>query len=90
MAAAHVLETLRTPGGPARKDGLFEMRPAADAAAKEDVIVGCVARRGDQASAFDPKRVSAAELHDSLPPVTIARIRREAALHLDRKLRFAS
>jgi|GEM_PF-4236496 len=90
MAAAYAVGTLRTPGGPARKDGLFEMRPAADAAAKEDVIVGCVARRGDQASAFDPKMVFAAGLPDSVLPVTIDRIRREAARHLNRTLRIAS
>jgi acetyl-CoA C-acetyltransferase len=88
MAEAYIVESLRTPGGRARKGGLIDVHPAdlgatilnalvertgIDPAAVEDVIVGCVSQAGEQAFAFGRNLVLASKLPDSVPAVTIDR-----------------
>ncbi|QIG80758.1 acetyl-CoA C-acetyltransferase [Stakelama tenebrarum] len=88
MAEAYIVESLRTPGGRARKGGLIDIHPAdlgatvlnalvdrtgVDPAAIEDVIGGCVSQAGEQAFAFARNMVLASKLPDSVPAVTIDR-----------------
>jgi acetyl-CoA C-acetyltransferase len=88
MAEAYIVESLRTPGGRARKGGLIGVHPAdlgaavlnalvdstgIDPAAIDDVIVGCVSQAGEQAFAFGRNMVLASRLPDSVPAVTIDR-----------------
>ena len=87
MAEAYIVEAVRTAGG-RRKGALSGVHPAdlgatvlnalidrtgIDAAAVEDVIVGCVSQAGEQAFAFGRNLVLASKLPDSVPAVTIDR-----------------
>ncbi|MHA6721896.1 acetyl-CoA C-acetyltransferase [Sphingomonas sp. RS2018] len=87
MAAAYIVQALRTPGG--RRRGAFaDVHPAdlgatvlnaivdrsgIDPAAIDDVIVGCVSQAGEQAFAIGRNMVLASRLPDSVPAVTIDR-----------------
>ncbi|WP_423142397.1 acetyl-CoA C-acetyltransferase [Parablastomonas sp. CN1-191] len=88
MGEAYIVEAVRTAGGRARKGGLVSVHPAdlgaavlnalvdrsgIDAAAVDDVIVGCVTQAGEQSFAFGRNLVLASRLPDSVPAVTIDR-----------------
>lgn len=87
MAEAYIIEAVRTAGG--RRNGkLAGWHPAnmaaealnaivdrsgIDAAAVDDVILGCVTQAGEQAFAFGRNAVLASKLPASVPAVTIDR-----------------
>ncbi|MFB6463962.1 acetyl-CoA C-acetyltransferase [Bradyrhizobium tunisiense] len=87
MAEAYIVEAVRTAGG--RRNGkLAGWHPAnmaaetlnaivdrsgIDAAAVDDVILGCVTQAGEQAFAFGRNAVLASKLPESVPAVTIDR-----------------
>lgn len=87
MAEAYIIEAVRTAGG--RRNGkLAGWHPAnmaaealnaivdrsgIDAAAVDDVILGCVTQTGEQAFAFGRNAVLASKLPASVPAVTIDR-----------------
>lgn len=87
MAEAYIIEAVRTAGGrrngklagwhPANMaaealDAIVE-RSGIDAAAVDDVILGCVTQAGEQAFAFGRNAVLASKLPASVPAVTIDR-----------------